>query len=619
VFKKLEIVKCFKREERGNVAVMFALSLMPIMAAAGTAIDYGRLSTSQSKIHAALDAAVLAVARDPTISTDPTTAAGQQTRTKIQQFFDANLYDRNLVAQPTIVLKPTSVDKVLVEVTGCVEMAFVGFTGIIDPCVKTSTEVTRGNSMKMEIALAIDNSGSMTGGKMDEAKTAAKDFVKTLLEAAKIPDQVKISLVPFSNTVNTGLTKTSPGLDTTGASPIHWENLTTTNTKPAGIASRFTLFDQLSTPWGGCMETRPGSYGTNDDAPALGAPSSLYVPFFAPDEPGDKVTGTGASVYTGTLNEKNNAGSSTYAVVNSYLNDDGSSANEHNGTTGMENNNSTNPACVGGASNFNLLYNSSTINWQSKNWVDRSTKNICRYNLSGTPGGVGSSRHTIGQNSGINTVTGFNGTTTGLKAGPNFSCHAAPISPLSTSKADLDAAINKMVNFGGTNIHEGFMWAWRTLSPNEPFSSGRPYNWTQPLFKSQKIIVLMTDGDNQWNSVNNPNGSSYTVNGYYRNNRIATGLSNAAQAKIALDSKTLESCNNAKAKRNAQNGEAIIIYTIGFSTPNALISADGEKLLQDCASVVGGQRLYYKATTAAELKNVFAQIAKDLAKLKLSK
>jgi Flp pilus assembly protein TadG len=609
---KFGLLQRFSRDQRGNVAMMFGLATIPMMAAAGTALDYSRASTSQSRIHAAIDSAALAAGKEPFVSIAVTQA-------KVQAFFTANIYDINFASPPTVTVKPSPNDKVIVEATGCVKMAFAGFTSLIDPCVRARSEVTRGGSVKMEIALAMDNSGSMTDGKIDEAKTAAKDFVKTLLDAAKVPDQVKISLVPFTNTVNTGLSRTSPGLDTSGASPIHWENLTPTNTKPASIASRFTLFDQLNVPWGGCMETRPGAFGTNDDAPNPSTPSSLFVPYFSPDEPGDKLSGgSNFYVYNGTLNEVNKSSSATYTIINSYLNDDGGSSNGHDGTTGMEDS-SVAPACTGGSAAFALPNNSSVANWQSKNWLDRSTKNICRYNLSGTSGGSTTGRHTIGQDSGVNTVTGFSGVTTPLKAGPNMSCHTAPIAPLTNDQSTLTNAINTMVNYGGTNILDGFMWAWRTLSPNAPFSNGRPYGWTDPIYKNRKIIILMTDGDNQWNAVSNPNGSAYGVNGYYRNDRIAVGLGSTAQAKTALDTKTLEACNNAKAKKNANNDEAIMIYTIGFSTTNAPISASGETLLKNCASVAGGQQLYYKATNATELKTVFASIAADLSKLKLSK
>ena len=55
--------KDFRRDERGNISLLFAASLVPMIAAAGTAIDYSRASQARSQLHAAADSAALAVAR----------------------------------------------------------------------------------------------------------------------------------------------------------------------------------------------------------------------------------------------------------------------------------------------------------------------------------------------------------------------------------------------------------------------------------------------------------------------------------------------------------------------------------------------------------------------------
>lgn len=53
--------KRFQRNERGNVGMLFAVSLVPMIGAAGVAIDYSRASNGQSVLQANADAAVLAV------------------------------------------------------------------------------------------------------------------------------------------------------------------------------------------------------------------------------------------------------------------------------------------------------------------------------------------------------------------------------------------------------------------------------------------------------------------------------------------------------------------------------------------------------------------------------
>src|ERR1051326_5500781 len=56
----------FKRRQDGQIAVFFALTLVPVMVGVGAAIDYARANTAKVRIQAALDAAVLAGAKDGT-------------------------------------------------------------------------------------------------------------------------------------------------------------------------------------------------------------------------------------------------------------------------------------------------------------------------------------------------------------------------------------------------------------------------------------------------------------------------------------------------------------------------------------------------------------------------
>jgi Flp pilus assembly protein TadG len=52
----------FLAEKRGNFAVIFALTLVPIMALGGAAVDYSRIYSAESKLQDATDAGALAAA-----------------------------------------------------------------------------------------------------------------------------------------------------------------------------------------------------------------------------------------------------------------------------------------------------------------------------------------------------------------------------------------------------------------------------------------------------------------------------------------------------------------------------------------------------------------------------
>ena len=57
-------LRVFRAAEEGNVAVIFAIALIPVMGAMGAAVDYSRASATQSAVQAALDVALLAGAKD---------------------------------------------------------------------------------------------------------------------------------------------------------------------------------------------------------------------------------------------------------------------------------------------------------------------------------------------------------------------------------------------------------------------------------------------------------------------------------------------------------------------------------------------------------------------------
>src|SRR5690348_9024911 len=64
--KHLVLLKRFCAADRGNIAVIFALALIPIMTGVGAALDYTRANAAKALLQAALDSALLAGAKDGT-------------------------------------------------------------------------------------------------------------------------------------------------------------------------------------------------------------------------------------------------------------------------------------------------------------------------------------------------------------------------------------------------------------------------------------------------------------------------------------------------------------------------------------------------------------------------
>jgi Flp pilus assembly protein TadG len=61
----------FEASERGNVAVLFGIALLPIMAAVGASVDYTHRNSVRAAMQAALDSTALMLSRDATTKNDP--------------------------------------------------------------------------------------------------------------------------------------------------------------------------------------------------------------------------------------------------------------------------------------------------------------------------------------------------------------------------------------------------------------------------------------------------------------------------------------------------------------------------------------------------------------------
>jgi len=163
-----------------------------------------------------------------------------------------------------------------------------------DMTVGATSDVMR-SVKKLEIAMVLDNTGSMDGSKLTNLKLAATDFINQLAAAAarsSEPNPVKIGIVPFSNAVRIGSTttelnayKAAAWIDAAGNAPaskqIFWNN-------GAGAlgatANRFTLLSNMGVAWAGCVESRAAPYDVQETTPDINAPETLFTPYFWPDE-----------------------------------------------------------------------------------------------------------------------------------------------------------------------------------------------------------------------------------------------------------------------------------------------------------------------------------------------
>ena len=266
-------LRAFAGARGGNVAMIYALSIIPILAATGSAIDLSRGMVVKMRLGEALDSAALAVGGTLGLTSPQMTA-------KAQQFMNAN-YGGNALGTISNLSVASSGQVITVSATASVPTAFMGLFGITYLTVNASAEVTR-DSKGLEVALVLDNTGSMgQSGKLQALKDSANTLIDTVWAGQTTPAYARGSIVPFSFTVRVDTTTfvNNHWVDTTGLSSMAKVNFS--NSRYA-----FQVWATMSgQSWGGCLEARPNGYEELDTAPTTGTPDTLWVPFFQPDEP----------------------------------------------------------------------------------------------------------------------------------------------------------------------------------------------------------------------------------------------------------------------------------------------------------------------------------------------
>jgi Flp pilus assembly protein TadG len=260
LFEKLrQGIRKFRVAQRGNVVLTFALTLIPVMGLVGAAVDYSRANSARTAMQAAVDSTALMLSKDALGLTNA------QLATKAQAVFSA-LFNRtevnNIVLTPVFSNPSQGSFKLDLTATGLVPTTFTKIFGQANLAINVSAEVLWG-IRKLEVALALDNTGSMASSqKMTNLKLAAHNLLTTLSNAAKSPGDVKVAIVPFDTTVNLGTSYKNNAWFEYGSLNCGWSSCTSSNWKSY---------------WEGCVRDRTYPYDTQDDPPTG---TNTYFPVY---------------------------------------------------------------------------------------------------------------------------------------------------------------------------------------------------------------------------------------------------------------------------------------------------------------------------------------------------
>jgi len=230
----------FGKDQRGNIAMMFGLLIVPLVIAGGMAIDTLRASVVRTTIQEAADGAILAVAniksRKPNLTQSEMDALARK-------YFDhgvENLGPLNIDGFD-VTFDPAT-EAFELQLTGTMDTALMRIAGIDTMALDTLSAVQLGKPPYIELVLALDNTGSMNDeGKLGDLKDAAEMLVESLFEH---PDaEVKVGLVPFAQYVNVGEEHASASwLDGPGAS---WKGCVGSRNYPANVEDSGYLSDPV--------------------------------------------------------------------------------------------------------------------------------------------------------------------------------------------------------------------------------------------------------------------------------------------------------------------------------------------------------------------------------------
>jgi len=256
----------FARDERGNIAVIFAVAVLPILGLVGAAVDYSRATNARTAMQAALDSTALMISKDAASMT------AEQVSTKAKAYFAAMYkHPEAPASNVTAVYTPNAGNGATVQVSasGSIQTNFMKVAGYPTIDFKSGATTTWGNT-RLRVAMALDVTGSMNSdGKLPAMKTAAKKLVDTLRSSAQNANDVYISVIPFSLMVNVGTANKN-------ASWLRWNEFGDCNNSyftnyifktECENAGRTWTTDSNKNNWKGCVMDRTQPYDTNKDAP----------------------------------------------------------------------------------------------------------------------------------------------------------------------------------------------------------------------------------------------------------------------------------------------------------------------------------------------------------------
>ncbi|MGY3690423.1 Flp pilus assembly protein TadG [Bradyrhizobium sp. USDA 3240] len=614
-------IRRFSKATDGNVAVIFTLAILPIFAFVGAAVDYTRANNARSAMQAALDSTALMLSKDLTMGS--ITAA--QIPSKAQTYFNS-LYtnkDGQGASVSATYTTPTAntAATILLSGSGHIKTYFLQVAGYSSTLNFGGSTTTTWGNVKMRVALALDNTGSMAqDGKITALRNAVAGtggLIDQLSALSKNNGDVYISVIPFAKVVNVGSSNS-------GQNWIDWTDwLNPPTTQPNNGSTQASLpmnwhavGPGAKCPWtnsngGFTCNTTPTSTSNASYIPSSGTYSGYICPSVDYNSH-TRYNGCWVSTPAGTGVFCTGSSSCSCPKNSSGSNVSGCSCTTTGGVTSCSGNLYTHDWTQPGP--LDLVHNlgqprvSAVVGWTNNKWTSTNQLPTVQNNwLLASTNPIGNWTGCITDRTQPNDATGVLPNTSDVTTlfpaneyyeNSSYYCsnsaspQLGPIIPLSYNWSALKTAVNAMQPTGGTDQSVGLAWAWQSLLVGGPLNA--PAEDSNTTYN--RVIIILSDGlntEDRWPDYGD--GSSQ-----------ASG--NPIDARQTLQ------CQNLQAARDANGAPMYTIYAIQVNTSTP--SDPTSTVLQNCAS---SPDKFYMLTSSTQILTTFNTIGTALSKLRLAK
>jgi hypothetical protein len=630
----LRFARSLRRNERGSTLAMMAAGLFPIMASIGSAIDIARIYIATSQMQAGADAAALAGANafDNSDDGDP-----NGRRQQVIAYFRDNYPDSYMGIRPaagvapigntTTLLEPkfetvSGVSQTVVTATGTLPMTFLSIFGIAPKRIEVTAHAEF-QPHPLEVMVVLDNTGSMLDAiagtpKITALKAAMHSFINVLYQGGSADQpNLAMGIINYTNQVNVGSLLSTAGVATEampGFTDRNWQ---------AGDGMGWkgcVANDETITSMADNTTVEAGAYDITNILPGeKPVPGSSQVmapikplimpPLWIPKTSGDSKTAANSAYWTVKDNTDNNnlySGSSTdktLATISDFANSPTFKRYFYRYYISLNNGSDASSMAddVIVSTDKSSYYDpslSGAYNWATRTGTDfwvRADKlpNLASFRAA-APYVVSSNNTPM--------------------PSPNWQC-PEPGLPITynVSRATFDSYIDQRVwaikPANGTMHHTGFLWGWRILSRYDKFVRTKPMGSASPA----RAMVFMTDGETALSSSNNANDKVYTAYGSVNDQTITTATDNTGAVANAANLRFKKACALANSYVFPDSRKTMQTYVVAINTSSGLDSASKTRL-KNC-----GKDGYYLTATPTDLNNAFAQIARTLVDVHLTR